>query len=263
MIAYFSATGNSRYVAKRISEAIGDPHLMDISLAYKENASSYSLEGDKPTLIIVSPIYDWGLPFIVHDFLSRADFIFGKEKAPYIAFIATYGTSPGAGDKYVMKILKKKGLSLSFSYAVKMPDTWTPLYDLSDKKKVGNINRKAEQEINEAISRLKGKEKGFKMRNRLPYPLANLYYSFNYPRVRKTSHFRVEDSCIGCGVCEKMCPLSAIKMEKGRPTWTKDSCTMCLGCLHRCPKFAIQYGKKTKKHGQYQHIYYESKKEKD
>ena len=26
---------------------------------------------------------------------------------------------------------------------------------------------------------------------------------------------------------------------------------MCLGCLHRCPEFAIQYGKNTKKHGQY------------
>ena len=26
---------------------------------------------------------------------------------------------------------------------------------------------------------------------------------------------------------------------------------MCLGCLHRCPKFAIQYGRNTKKHGQY------------
>ena len=26
---------------------------------------------------------------------------------------------------------------------------------------------------------------------------------------------------------------------------------MCLGCLHRCPKFAIQYGSRTKKHGQY------------
>lgn len=31
----------------------------------------------------------------------------------------------------------------------------------------------------------------------------------------------------------------------------EDGCVMCLGCLHRCPKFAIQYGKNTKKHGQY------------
>ena len=28
---------------------------------------------------------------------------------------------------------------------------------------------------------------------------------------------------------------------------------MCLACLHHCPKFAIQYGKNTKKHGQYVH----------
>ena len=36
-----------------------------------------------------------------------------------------------------------------------------------------------------------------------------------------------------------------------KTVWVKDKCVMYLGCLHRCPKFAIQYGKKTKKHGQY------------
>lgn len=45
----------------------------------------------------------------------------------------------------------------------------------------------------------------------------------------------------------------AIEMQDKRPVWVKEKCTMCLGCLHRCPKFAIQYGKNTKQHGQYQH----------
>ena len=40
-------------------------------------------------------------------------------------------------------------------------------------------------------------------------------------------------------------------MQASKPVWVKDKCVMCLGCLHRCPKFAIQYGRNTKKHGQY------------
>jgi formate hydrogenlyase subunit 6/NADH:ubiquinone oxidoreductase subunit I len=70
-------------------------------------------------------------------------------------------------------------------------------------------------------------------------------------RVRKTENFSVEDSCIGCGLCEKKCPVNAIRITDGKPAWKKEKCVMCLGCLHRCPKFAIQYGDKTEKHGQY------------
>lgn len=62
----------------------------------------------------------------------------------------------------------------------------------------------------------------------------------------------MEDSCIGCGKCARNCPVSAIAMENKKPVWVKEKCTLCLGCLHRCPVFAIQYGKHTKAHGQYE-----------
>ena len=70
-----------------------------------------------------------------------------------------------------------------------------------------------------------------------------------------TAH--VNESCVGCGLCAKNCPVSAIELRAGRPVWTKKQCVMCLSCLHRCPKFAIQYGGKTAKHGQYVHPLYE------
>ena len=61
------------------------------------------------------------------------------------------------------------------------------------------------------------------------------------------------DECISCGLCERQCPLNAIRMENGKPVWVKDKCTLCLGCLHRCPKAAIHYGtnEKTVLHGRY------------
>ena len=69
--------------------------------------------------------------------------------------------------------------------------------------------------------------------------------------MRRTAHLRVEKSCVGCGLCVRKCPVQAMELRDGRPVWVKEKCVMCLGCLHRCQKFAIQYGKRTKGHGQY------------
>ncbi len=103
------------------------------------------------------------------------------------------------------------------------------------------------------IKQIKNFVAGDFMKNKLPYPLAKIGYNIEYDSMRKTKHFSVEDSCIGCGLCAKNCPVSAIKLKDHKPEWIKEQCVMCLSCLHHCPKFAIQYGKNTKKHGQYTH----------
>ena len=50
--------------------------------------------------------------------------------------------------------------------------------------------------------------------------------------------------CIGCGKCEKLCPMNNITLPNDRPVWG-DNCTQCMACICYCPKEAIEYGKRS------------------
>lgn len=53
--------------------------------------------------------------------------------------------------------------------------------------------------------------------------------------------FKVEDSCIGCETCIKVCPSASINIEKGRAVHTMKNCQACYACVHTCPQKAIKF----------------------
>lgn len=239
MIFYFSATGNCKYVAERLAGETGGG-------AFSITNFDFSVPVADEVVGVVSPTYFWGLPNIVAEFLEKLK-ISGE---PYLFFVSTYGTTPGASAKMADDIIKKGGRRFDAAYSIIMPDTWTPVFDLSDKKAVRKTLALGEAETEQVISAVKERRKGFFAKRAVPKAAAAIAYSF-YGNATKTSSLSVNGDCVSCGLCAKKCPAHAIEMRGGKPFWVKDKCVMCLSCLHRCPKFAIQRGAKTKKHGQY------------
>ena len=135
-----------------------------------------------------------------------------------------------------------------------MPDTWTPMFDLSNKQKVAKINAAADIQIDECADMVSKRVAGNHVRREIPMLASKIYYRLGAPACQDTSKFTVDvDTCVGCGLCARQCPADAIQMHGGLPTWTKAQCAACLRCLHSCPVFAIQRGPKTRAHGQYLH----------
>lgn len=245
MIFYFSATGNSKHVAQKIADALGD-RIIPVDVCLKKSKFNFIAHPDEK-IGFVCPVYNLGLPVIIIDFVKYLNL---NIKDNYVFTAVTYGGFSGGASRMLKSLLAEKGIGVNAAYSVKMPDTWTPVYDVSDKEKIRKINKKADKSTDKIIKKIKRNSSGnFDLRR---LPCCEIFYK-DYENMRRTETLSVKGDCTGCGKCAELCPVDAIEIQNGKPIWVKEKCTMCLGCLHRCPEFAIQRGEKTALHGQYIH----------
>ena len=145
----------------------------------------------------MSPTYFWGLPSIVGEFLGKASF-----KTGYLFFIATYGTTPGAAG--VMAARAIRGREIDAYYSVRMPDTWTPVFDLSTPEKTARFTGTTGADIGRAIRGVSERRTNRHMFPRTPTFITELISQPIYNNsARLTAKLRVGDGCVGCGLCFK------------------------------------------------------------
>ena len=245
MIFYFSATGNSKYVAEKIAERFGDKAVSIERYDFETVLSDGEMFG------IVAPVHFWQLALVVREFLQNINIKCSGDTYSFI--VTTYGTTPGCTFSDARKILSEKGVELKAGFSVPMPDNWTPIFDLSNPEKVKAKNEKADIILEKVIEDISNKKTGNRMKRKTPY-FVRKFSNPTFERQRKTENFYVEDECIACGLCANKCPVNAIEIKDKRAVWVKDECALCFRCVHCCPTFSIQYANgKTKLHGQYTH----------
>lgn len=248
MIFYFSATGNSKYAAQRIADATGD-RLISLSDAVRGRNYRYDVSRDE-RIGFVFPVYYWGMPSILDFFVEKLRLEGCRDQ--YIYVVLTCGQTTGNTADQLGKLLKKKGLTLSAQFAVPMVDNYIPAFKIADEESIQEILDKADERIDEIIPSIRAKGIGDYNRCQgiAPGVVSAAAHSV-YAHGRSTRPFVVTDHCIGCGLCQEICPCGAILISGGKPAWVKPKCVQCLGCLHRCPAQAIHWKKPDEDHGRY------------
>lgn len=231
-ILYFSSTGNSLRVAQAVKKSLtGEIRYIP---SYKGDGREYD------QIIIVSPVYSFGLPKHVFDLLPSLQ---GRN----VYMILTYGGMLGGADRLAYVYGCENGLNVKGVYSVKMAENYTLTFST-----IAFYNslmlRAAERKIAGIIASIGAGEQNIpreKKTNRMQYETNKE----NWHLIAKD--FSVTEDCIQCGKCVNLCPSENISLEAGQITFG-ESCVACLGCYHRCPKKAIRY-KNRKKLDRYFH----------
>jgi ferredoxin/flavodoxin len=245
VIYYFSGTGNSYYIAKRIAAFLPRTEVVNIAdIACKNIDLLYERVG------IVFPVYYGGLPPMVHKFVDKLRF--GLDN--YVFSVVTKGGMSGAVNDELAAVVAERGGRLNAAFKVSMPGNFIAVYGAFPEPIQNRMLRKADitaERIAEAAakklhSRHAGDTQAEKIKNIAPLTerIKN-YGAFS-------ANYRVSGKCNGCGRCAKVCPSQNIKLENNRPLFSS-KCERCMACIQWCPQNAIAYMDKTTNRKRYHH----------
>ncbi len=259
MIYYFSGTGNSKRIAQHLSKVLNE-ETASIPLI---DPITEHVEGNM--LGIVCPIYAWGIPPIVLEFISKLDMKeivrINREKLP-VWVVLSYGDEAGNALSMMTKVIQKRGLSLDGAWGIQTPNVYVmlPGFDVDPK----DLERKKLEALIPRCDQIAGKIMKREWETDVHRgPLAWLKTATVYPLFK---HWGVDtkqwhcdhNTCVSCGQCSRVCPVNNIAMEtisskgsKKYPVWGTD-CTSCCACYHICPTHSISYSTFTKNKGQFQ-----------
>ena len=236
MILYFTGTGNSAFIAKRIAEKTGDT-AVDVFPMIREH--DYGKLSSSRPFVVVCPTYGWQIPHVLGNWLKRTR-LSGSRK---LYFVMTCGDGIGNAGGYAKRFCEKKGMEYMGCGKVVMPENYVAMFPVPDRTE-------AERIIGKAIPQADQIAENIRKGNPLPTAEISLLDRFLstvvnpvfYKLFVHAGKFRTTERCTGCGACARLCPLSNIRLEDGSPVWGSD-CTHCMACICRCPEQAIEYGK--------------------
>lgn len=232
---YFSGTGNTKFCVGRFLKAL----KTDLKAYPIEDKAAVPALGEDSDIVFAYPVYYSNLPKIVRDFIDdNAALWHGKN----VFVIATMGAFSGDGAGVLARLLKKYGARITGGLHIKMPDC---IGDVGLLKKPSEENRRiiaaaAGKTDNAARAFLSGKppQDGLNVFCHIAGLFGQRLWFYNKTK-SYTQNPKIDGAkCVGCGVCERLCPKGNIKVSGGKAS-SGDSCTMCYRCFSECPQKAI------------------------
>jgi len=222
-IFYFTGTGNSLFVARKIAESM-EAKLISIPQVINNEKTTYTDD----CIGFVYPQYANGLPKMVRSFIEQNTF-----KADYFFAVNLWSFIH-------IRALGEIASLLPLSYGVYLKTPMNFIFLLNSPKNPTNVLKKTERRLAGIIEDIRNR-KAKTIRPKTGVGNATKYFG--------ESKFMLTSSCTKCETCTKVCPTNNIMLstsiEFGR------ECESCYACVNLCPAHAIHANKATLKRRQY------------
>jgi len=221
---YFTATGNSLYVAKKIGgELLSIPQIL-------RGGKSFFCDD---SIGFVFPCYCWGVPRIVRNFIKMTKF-----EANFFFAVMTYGNISGSATYLFEKLANKNGINIDYLDEILMVDNYLPFFAVEKQlamKKAHKIQTAAEKIATNIKANVKKRPKKSIISKYATSLLHGL--CIRYILDDNDESFLVNENCNTCGVCSRVCPVGNIMIAQ-QPDFSH-RCESCFACIHLCPQKAI------------------------
>ena len=199
MVLYFTGTGNSRYLARRIAEGLEMP-LYDLNACIKAGDTAPVQTGWD--VVLVTPTYAWRIPRVVSEWLGKTA-LTGAER---IWFVMDCGSEIGNAAGYNRQLAAQKHLQYMGTAQIIMPENYIAMFNAPQKEQARSIVEQAEPGLQKVLTRLRAGQE-------FPPPRENLYDRFMSGSVTVTSRY-----CFVFGSMQRSFPGGLWQQAAKRPS---------------------------------------------
>lgn len=229
-ICYFTASGNCLYVARKIGGTL-------LSIPQLMRQEKIDIEDD--AVGVVCPCYNAEMPMMVRDFMRKAHI-----RTNYFFFIYTYGAGFGEAYAHAKLAAEEAGLTLSYVNAIKMVDNFLPYFDMQEQ--IDTLPKKdVEGQLDTVCADIASRKTATVKITAITKAQMAMYrkrLADDWLKKDTALSYTVNDDCIRCGICAKVCPANNITVTEDGVQFS-DHCEVCYACLHNCPQHAIHLPK--------------------
>ena len=230
ILLYFSGTGNSLSIAKKLAALLGNAKVAPFSDATNHCLTSFQ------RVSLVYPVYYTHAPNAVVKMVHA----FPLHAAQQVSLIATYSASHGYALQDVADTLVLLGVTAQ-QFKIRMPGNYLLEYGAFPQGLQKHLLKSADEKATHIAAQImyqcatspilpnRMAKIGQKNASRKMQSFAELGKQFSYI-----------SQCISCGQCARICPVNTIQMAQNKPMWG-DHCQQCMACVQWCPQDAISH----------------------
>lgn len=195
--------------------------------------------------VFAFPVYALDIPHVMAEYMKRLP----KCEGGKAAVIAVHGswnprTMPGDAGCCLTrgaKILRGRGYDVFYADKVGYSVNWTFALNTPTPGDNEANRREGDRKVERIAENILSGDRNVRPAHAV-YGLASRAFGMLFSLWGRQSvglMYVADDHCNGCGACAGACPVKAIDMVGGVPTWNL-RCEACQRCINGCPRAAIQ-----------------------